>query len=68
MQQSLPTSHVVVVLTDDAVPDGFAGANYGFAVTFSPDYEEVTAWEQRQLQAGMVHEFPTISGQATRTG
>ena len=57
MQGPLPTSHVVVVLSDDAVISGFAGTNYGFALGYSPDYEAASGtWEQRQLQAGMVHE------------
>ena len=57
MQKSLPTNHVIVVLNDDAVLPGFAGTNYGFALAYSPDYEKpVGTWEQRELQAGMVHE------------
>ena len=57
MQKPLPTNYVIVVLNDDAVRPGAAGTNYGFAVGFSPDYEKpVGTWEQRALQAGMVHE------------
>ena len=57
MQKPLPTNHVIVVLNDDAVRPGAAGTNYGFAVSYSPDYEKpVGTWEQRELQAGMVHE------------
>ena len=57
MQKPLPTNHVIVVLNDNAVRPGFAGANYGFALGYSPDYEKpVGTWEQRELQAGMVHE------------
>ena len=57
MQKPLPSNHVIVVLNDDAVRPGAAGTNYGFAVSYSPDYEKpVGTWEQRELQAGMVHE------------
>ena len=57
MQKPLPTNHVIVVLNDDAVLPGAEGTNYGFAVGYSPDYEKpVGTWEQRVLQAGMVHE------------
>ena len=57
MQKPLPTNHVIVVLNDDAAPPGFAGSNYGFALTYSSDYEKPAGtWEQRALQAGMVHE------------
>ena len=57
MQKPLPTNHVIVVLNDNAVRPGAAGINYRFAVGYSPDYEKpVGTWEQRGLQAGMVHE------------
>ena len=57
MQKPLPTNHVIVVLNDNAVRPGAAGINYRFAVGYSPDYEKpVETWEQRGLQAGMVHE------------
>ena len=57
MRLPLPTNHVIVVLSDEAVKSGFAGTNYGFAFAYSPDYEQpMGTWEQRRFQAGVVHE------------
>ena len=57
MQMPLPTGHVIVVLDDSAVTSGYAGTNYGFAFSYSPDYEtRQGTYEWRKLQAGFVHE------------
>ena len=58
MQFAFPTSHVIVVLNEKAVSPGSAGTNHGFAMGYSPKYEQrQDSWEWRQLQAGFVHEI-----------
>ena len=53
----LPVDHVIIVLNEEAVPDGAAGANYGFAFSYLPKYEmEQGTPEWRGLQQGFVHE------------
>ena len=53
----LPTSHVIVLLDDRGVTKGYAGTNYGFAFSYSPEYEaRHGTYEWRHLQAGFVHE------------
>ena len=53
----LPADHVVLVLHDKAVPEGFAGANQGYAISYLPHYEQPKdAWRWRAFQRGMVHE------------
>ena len=53
----LPVDHVIIVLNEEAVPDGAAGANYGFAFSYLPNYEmEQGTPEWRGLQQGFVHE------------
>ena len=39
MLLDLPVDHVILVLNDKAVPSTFAGANYGFAISYLPEYE-----------------------------
>ena len=57
MGRPLPTDHVVLVLHDKAVREGSAGVNYGYAISYLPDYEQPEdAWRWRALQRGMVHE------------
>ena len=57
MQLPLPTDHVVLVLDDEAVTLTYAGDNYGFAISYLPEYERPqNSWEWRQLQKGLVHE------------
>ena len=57
MQMPLPTEHVIVVLDDSSITSGYAGTNYGFAFSYSPEYEtRQDMYEWRQLQAGFVHE------------
>ena len=54
----LPVEHVVVVFDEDAVPAGANGANYGFAFSYSPEYEtRQGTYEWRVLQSGFIHEL-----------
>ena len=58
MQMPFPTGHVIVVLDDSAVTSGYAGTSYGFAFSYSPEYEtRQGTYEWRKLQAGFVHEL-----------
>ncbi len=53
----LPTDHVVLVLHDKAVREGSAGVNYGYAISYLPEYEQPEdAWRWRALQRGTIHE------------
>ena len=57
MQLPLPVSHVIVVLNDNAVPEGFAGANHGHAFSYRPEYEAgQDSYDRHQFQTGLVHE------------
>ena len=40
MQQPLPIEHVILVLDEDAVIEGYAGTNRGFPMTYLPTYEQ----------------------------
>ena len=54
----LPVEHVVLVFDEAAVPAGFSGSNYGFAFSFSPEYEtRQGTYEWRALQSGFIHEL-----------
>ena len=54
----LPVEHVVLVFDEAAVPAGSSGANYGFAFSFSPEYEtRQGTYEWRALQSGFIHEL-----------
>ena len=54
----LPVEHVVVVFDEDAVPAGYDGAYYGFAFSYSPEYEtRQGTYEWRVLQSGFIHEL-----------
>ena len=57
MLLDLPVDHVILVLNDKAVPSTAAGANYGFAISYLPEYEQPQdTWEGRGFQQGLVHE------------
>ena len=57
MLLDLPVDHVILVLNDKAVPSTFAGANYGFAISYLPEYEQMQdTFEGRAFQQGLVHE------------
>ena len=54
----LPVEHVIVVFDEAAVPAGTGGANYGFAFSYSPEYETRQGTsEWRVLQSGFIHEL-----------
>ena len=58
MDLPLPVEHVVVVFDEDAVPAGYDGAYYGFAFSYSPEYEtRQGTYEWRVLQSGFIHEL-----------
>ena len=63
----LPVEHAVVVFDEDAVPAGYAGANYGFAFSYSPEYETrgraPTSGESFNPVSSM--SLPIITGAAT---
>ena len=53
----LPVEHVIIVLDVDANPEGAGGANHGFAISYSPEYEtRQGTYEWRILQSGFTHE------------
>ena len=57
MGLALPIDHVIVVLDEDAVSPGAVGTNYGFAFSYSPEYEtKQGTYEWRILQGGFIHE------------
>ena len=57
MLLDLPTDHVILVLNDKAVSSTAAGTNYGFAISYLPEYEQTQdTFEGRDFQQGLVHE------------
>ena len=53
----LPTSHIVLVLDDGAVPENYGGSNAGFAITYRPEYEQPSdSWRWSNLRTGLIHE------------
>ena len=57
MLLDLPVDHVILVLNDKAVSSTAAGTNYGFAISYLPEYEQMQdTFEGRALQQGLVHE------------
>ena len=57
MGRPLPVEHAIIVLDDSAITAGYAGTNYGYAFSYSPEYEtQQGTYEWRKLQAGFVHE------------
>ena len=57
MQLPLPTDHVVLVLDDEAAIETYDGGNYGFAMSYKPEYERPeNSWVWRHFQKGLVHE------------
>ena len=54
----LPVEHVILVLDEDAVSESAAGTNYGFAFSYSPEYEtQQGTYEWRVLESGFTHEL-----------
>ena len=57
MLLDLPVDHVILVLNEKAVSSTFAGTNYGFAISYLPEYEQMQdTFEGRAFQQGLVHE------------
>ena len=57
MLLDLPVDHVILVLNDKAVSSTAAGTNYGFAISYLPEYEQMQdTLEGRKFQQGLVHE------------
>ncbi len=58
MGLALPVDHVIIMLSENAVTDKFAGTNYGFAFSYLPKYEvtQQGTHEWRQGRLGFVHE------------
>ena len=57
MLLDLPVDHVILVLNDKAVSSTAAGTNYGFAISYLPEYEQMQdTFEGRAFQQGLVHE------------
>ena len=57
MLLDLSVDHVILVLNDKAVPSTASGANYGFAISYLPEYEQMQdTFEGRSLQQGLAHE------------
>ena len=57
MLLDLPVDHVILVLNDKAVSSTAAGTNYGFAISYLPEYEQMQdTFEGRKFQQGLVHE------------
>ena len=53
----LPVDHVIIILNEGSVVDRYAGANFGFAFSYLPKYEQQQGtFEWQQLQLGFVHE------------
>ena len=57
MKLSLPVSHVILVLNDNAVTDDFAGVNHGYAISYRPEYEQdQSPYGLHKFREGIVHE------------
>ena len=69
MQLPLPTSHVIVVLNDKAVPGGYAGANHGYAIGYLPEYElGQDNYDRYKFQSGLLHEVAHYYWRGNETG
>ena len=58
MGLGLPVDHVIIVLSENAVIEKYAGTNHGFAFSYLPKYEvtQQGSYEWRRLRLGFVHE------------
>ena len=54
----LPVDHVIIMLSENAVPDYAGGANFGFSFSYLPEYEvaQQGTHKWRQSRLGFVHE------------
>lgn len=56
MDMPLPTNHVITLLDDTGVTEGFAGVNYGQAIAYVRKGEDGDEWQRAAFRMGMVHE------------
>lgn len=57
MLVDFPVDHVVLVLSEKAQRSGATGTNYGFAISYSPENEQVQeSFRGRLFQLGLAHE------------
>ena len=56
MGMALPTDHVILLLDDTGVTEGFVGTNYGQAIAYLKEGESGTNWERTAFKMGLVHE------------
>ena len=57
MDRPLPTDHVILVLYDGAYPEGYEGANFGFAISYNPEREQPgNRWSWWNFRKGLAHE------------
>ena len=56
MGMALPTDHVILLLDDTGVTEGFAGTNYGQAIAYLKKGETGTNWERTAFKMALVHE------------
>ena len=57
MDAPLPTNHIVVLLDDGAIIDGFSGVNYGQAIAYTKQGEDGSDREKMYFTLGMTHEI-----------
>ena len=57
MDAPLPTNHIVVLLDDGAIIDGFSGVNYGQAIAYTRQGEDGSDREKLYFTLGMTHEI-----------
>ena len=50
------TDHVILLLDDTGVTEGFVGTNYGQAIAYLKEGETGTNWERTAFKMGLVHE------------
>ena len=57
MSRPLPVSHIIFVVDDHAVTEGYAGTNYGFAFSALPDDEQhETPYDTFSFRSLIIHE------------
>ena len=57
MNRPLPVSHVIVVVDDHAVTEGYGGTNYGFAFSvLSDDEQHETPYDTFNFRSKIIHE------------
>ena len=63
MQQSLPFSHIVVVMNEKGNPEGYCASNHGFAFAYCPHFEQpLDTYRGHFFLSDMVHELAHYFG------